>query len=214
MKEVPPGRGRARPCWRAVASIDHARGLIRDGFLVTLPAGKASPDAVITGRPIMSQRFICALLRFSEKSQTAPTARRGVQCGRHRHPRKKHRPMFRGLFCLPTTSVLPIIQSGDFGTSPFFGQLHRQALLDRTPPHGMPAVKNNREQKINCVGRLRQSEQHQSGDVIRAWASGIMWFSRACGPTEPRSDRTAQGHDMTTICDVACSAGHQRRHPA
>jgi hypothetical protein len=34
--------------------------------------------------------------------------------------------------------------SGDFGTSPFLGQLTDKTLLGRTWPHGVPDVKNNR----------------------------------------------------------------------
>ena len=46
----------------------------------------------------------------------------------------KHRQMqiyFQKLLCLPTASVLPIGGSGDFGTSPFFGQHSDRPLLSQ-----------------------------------------------------------------------------------
>jgi hypothetical protein len=51
--------------------------------------------------------------------------------------------------CLPMARALPTGLSGDFGTSPFLGQLTDKMLLGRTRRHGEPDVKNNRGREIN-----------------------------------------------------------------
>jgi hypothetical protein len=64
--------------------------------------------------------------------------------------------MSRGLFCLPTASVLPIVvRSGDFGTSPFFGQLTDKTLLAHTFRYGVPDAENNRRREITHVAPAR-----------------------------------------------------------
>jgi hypothetical protein len=48
--------------------------------------------------------------------------------------------------------VLPIGGSGDFGTSPFLGQLTDKTVLGRTGPVGVPHVKHNGVKKLIRAG--------------------------------------------------------------
>jgi hypothetical protein len=45
------------------------------------------------------------------------------------------------ILCLPTAPLLPIGGSGDFGTSPFYGQLSDKPLLALCTLPGVPEVK-------------------------------------------------------------------------
>ena len=47
------------------------------------------------------------------------------------------------ILCLPTAPLLPIGGSGDFGTSPFYGQLSDKPLLVLCTLLGVPDVKDN-----------------------------------------------------------------------
>ena len=47
------------------------------------------------------------------------------------------------LLCLPTAPALPTEGSGDFGTSPFYGQLSDKTQLALVNSSGVPDVKHN-----------------------------------------------------------------------
>src|SRR3979411_2060667 len=68
------------------------------------------------------------------------------------------------ILCLPTAPALPIVvRSGDFGTSPFFGQLTDKTSLCPLWPHGGPDVKNNKGREINRVAPA------SAGRPTRVW---------------------------------------------
>ena len=50
---------------------------------------------------------------------------------------------FQVLLCLPTAPALPTEGSGDFGTSPFYGQLSDKPQLAFINSSGVPDVKHN-----------------------------------------------------------------------
>ncbi len=86
--------------------------------------------------------------------------------------------------------VLPIGGSGDFGTSPFLGQLADKTLLDRSWAHGVPGVQNNAGQKINSRSRWlplwsRRSEwDANDGEMVGA-GNGDSCGEFLPGGTEP-----------------------------
>jgi len=55
--------------------------------------------------------------------------------------------------CLPMGTLAANGRNEDFGTSPFFGQLFRQACLPVYVKMGAPGIKNNRSHPLFCRGR-------------------------------------------------------------
>jgi hypothetical protein len=75
--------------------------------------------------------------------------------------------MSKGVLRLPTASVLLIAAgSGDFGTSPFFGQLTDKTRLAHALICGVPDAENNRRREIAFIAILMPAEQGHVHNLI------------------------------------------------